>query len=318
MGTGLAKEGRAGYHGMDRTEGGKPMTLRHFRIFVAVCKQGGITKAAESLYLAQPAVSLAVRELEEHYDVRLFDRIGRRLYLTEAGKEFLAYAERILALCDDLEKGARQWDEQSPLHIGSSMTIGTKLLPGLVRRFRQQYPAVKVTVEIKNSGFIEKKLLENAMDFALTESVPHSSKLVCRRFMRDHMVAICSPQDPLALREAVTLAELLAQPLMLREKGSGTRELLDSVAGARGLAVEPMWESENAQALIEAVAMGLGVSVLPWQLVSDSIQRGLVAQLPLADAVFQRDFNILYHPDKYMTKPARDFLELLSQAEAPA
>ena len=88
------------------------MTLRHFRIFVAVCKQGGITKAAESLYLAQPAVSLAVRELEEHYDVRLFDRIGRRLYLTEAGKEFLAYAERILALCDDLEKGARQWDEQ--------------------------------------------------------------------------------------------------------------------------------------------------------------------------------------------------------------
>lgn len=151
MGTGLAKEGRAGYHGMDRTEGGKPMTLRHFRIFVAVCKQGGITKAAESLYLAQPAVSLAVRELEEHYDVRLFDRIGRRLYLTEAGKEFLAYAERILALCDDLEKGARQWDEQSPLHIGSSMTIGTKLLPGLVRRFRQQYPAAKVTVEIKNS-----------------------------------------------------------------------------------------------------------------------------------------------------------------------
>ena len=293
------------------------MTLRHFRIFVAVCKQGGITKAAESLYLAQPAVSLAVRELEEHYDVRLFDRIGRRLYLTEAGKEFLAYAERILALCDDLEKGARQWDEQSPLHIGSSMTIGTKLLPGLVRRFRQQYPAVKVTVEIKNSGFIEKKLLENAMDFALTESVPHSSKRVCRRFMRDHMVAICSPQDPLALREAVTLAELLAQPLLLREKGSGTRELLDSVAGARGLAVEPMWESENAQALIEAVAMGLGVSVLPWQLVSDSIQRGLVAQLPLADAVFQRDFNILYHPDKYMTKPARDFLELLSQAEAP-
>ena len=157
------------------------MTLRHFRIFAAVCKEGGVTKAAKSLYLAQPAVSLAVRELEEHYGVRLFDRIGRRLYLTQAGKEFLRYTDRILALCDELETGARQWGDRSPLHIGSSMTIGTKLLPALVQDFRRRYPSVKVTVEIQNSGVIEEKLLENAMDFALIESAPHSGKLACRR-----------------------------------------------------------------------------------------------------------------------------------------
>lgn len=286
------------------------MTLRHFRIFAAVCKEGGITRAAEALYLAQPAVSLAVREMEEHYDVRLFDRIGRRLYLTETGKQFLSYVERILELCDELENGARQWDEESPLHIGSSMTIGTKLLPGLVRQFSRQYPTVKVTVEIKNSGVIEQKLLENAMDFALIESTPRSTKLVCKKFMDDKMVAICGPGHPLAAQGGVTLRELVAQPLLMREKGSGTRDLFDSVAGARNLAAEPLWESVNTQALIDAVAMGLGVSVLPWRLVSDSIARGAVRQVPVTDAAFQRDFNILYHPNKNLTKPARDFLAL--------
>ena len=206
-----------------RKKRGETMTLRHFRIFAAVCKEGGVTKAAKSLYLAQPAVSLAVRELEEHYGVRLFDRIGHRLYLTQAGKEFLRYTDRILALCDELETGARQWGDRSPLHIGSSMTIGTKLLPALVQDFRRRYPSVKVTVEIQNSGVIEEKLLENAMDFALIESAPHSGKLACRRFSGDRMVAVCSPKDPLAKEQGVTLAQLMTKPLLLREKGSGTR-----------------------------------------------------------------------------------------------
>ena len=297
-----------------RKKRGETMTLRHFRIVAAVGKEGGVTKAAKSLYLAQPAVSLAVRELEEHYGVRLFDRIGRRLYLTQAGKEFLRYTDRILALCDELETGARQWGDRSPLHIGSSMTIGTKLLPALVQDFRRRYPSVKVTVEIQNSGVIEEKLLENAMDFALIESAPHSGKLACRRFSGDRMVAVCSPKDPLAKERGVTLAQLMTKPLLLREKGSGTRDLFDSVARSHNLTAEPMWESVNTQALIEAVAMGLGVSVLPWRLVQDSVGRGLLQVVPVQDAVFRRDFNILYHPDKYQTKPARDFLALCQEA----
>lgn len=293
---------------------GEGMTLRHFRIFAAVCKEGGVTRAAKSLYLAQPAVSLALRELEEHYGVRLFDRIGRKLYLTQAGKEFLRYAEQILSLCDELETGARQWGDLSPLHIGSSMTIGTKLLPALVKTFRSRYPAIQVTVEIQNSGVIEAKLLENTMDFALIESVPRSGKLVCRRFSGDRMVAVCSPKDPLSQKQGVSLSQLMTEPLLLREKGSGTREIFDSVARAHNLTAEPMWESVNTQALIEAVAMGLGVSVLPWRLVQDSVHRGLLQVVPVQDAVFRRDFNILYHPDKYQTKPARDFLALCQQA----
>ena len=262
----------------------------------------------------QDYLESAVRELEEHYGVRLFDRIGRRLYLTQAGKEFLRYTDRILALCDELETGARQWGDRSPLHIGSSMTIGTKLLPALVQDFRRRYPSVKVTVEIQNSGVIEEKLLENAMDFALIESAPHSGKLACRRFSGDRMVAVCSPKDPLAKEQGVTLAQLMTKPLLLREKGSGTRDLFDSVARSHNLTAEPMWESVNTQALIEAVAMGLGVSVLPWRLVQDSVGRGLLQVVPVQDAVFRRDFNILYHPDKYQTKPARDFLALCQEA----
>ena len=183
-----------------------------------------------------------------------------------------------------------------------------------VRLVGYQGHVIPVIISVWVMCFIEKKLLENAMDFALIESAPRSGKLACRRFSGDRMVAVCSPKDPLAKEQGVTLAQLMTKPLLLREKSSGTRDLFDSVARSHNLTAEPMWESVNTQALIEAVAMGLGVSVLPWRLVQDSVGRGLLQVVPVQNAVFRRDFNILYHPDKYQTKPARDFLALCQEA----
>ena len=123
------------------------MTLRHIRIFLAVCENGNnTTRAARALYLAQPAVSRAVAELEEYYGVRLFDRIGRRLYLTEAGRRMWEYAVHICGLFDDLEKGLRGWDEQGVLRVGASITIGSQFLPGYVDAFRAAHPGVDVRV----------------------------------------------------------------------------------------------------------------------------------------------------------------------------
>ena len=112
------------------------MTLRHLRIFLAVCREGSATAAAEKLYIAQPTVSVAIRELEEHYSVTLFDRIGRRLFLTDAGRQMQSYAQHIVALLDEMEARSQDWEETGTLRLGSSITIGTVQLPGIVTRLQ--------------------------------------------------------------------------------------------------------------------------------------------------------------------------------------
>lgn len=136
------------------------MTLRHLRIFVAVCEEGSVTLAAEKLYLSQPAVSLAIHELEEHYGVRLFDRISRKLYLTSAGNRFLEYAVHISSLFDEMERDIQNWDTLGALRIGSSITIGAALIPKAVALYSQQYPDVEIKMVIDNSQVIEKKVLD--------------------------------------------------------------------------------------------------------------------------------------------------------------
>lgn len=121
------------------------MTLRHIKIFLAVCQHDcNTTKAAKALLMTQPAVSLAIRELEEYYGVRLFDRIGRRLNITEAGQQFLSYGSHIVALFDDMEKGLRNWDALGLLRVGASITIGAQLLPNYIRAFYAQYPGKEI------------------------------------------------------------------------------------------------------------------------------------------------------------------------------
>ncbi len=140
------------------------MTLRHLRIFVAVVDQGSATAAANVLYLAQPAVSLAIRELEEYYGIKLFDRIGNRLHLTEAGKIFYSYAAHIITTFEEMENGLRNWDEIGRLRIGSSITIGNKMLPELIHDFSFVYPKIDVKVLIDSSDVIEEKLLRSELD----------------------------------------------------------------------------------------------------------------------------------------------------------
>ena len=143
------------------------MTLRHLRIFVTVCETGSMTAAAQILYIAQPAISLAVSEMEEHYKVRLFDRISRRLYLTDSGRQALEYARHIIALFDEMEQGVGGGQEAKELRIGTSITIGSCLLPGYIRELKERFPSLTVQAAVGNSEAIEQKLLENQIDICL-------------------------------------------------------------------------------------------------------------------------------------------------------
>lgn len=286
------------------------MTLRHLKIFVSVCECGGVTLAAEKLYLAQPSVSLAIRELEEFYDTRLFDRIARRLRLTDSGQKLLSYASHIVSMCDQMEREMRSRDSVGNLRVGSSITIGTCLLPKLVRRFTDEHPCVKVRVTMDNSRQIARLVLENSLDFALVEGVPEEVQLVYEKFLDDELVFVCGNDSPLADRAFVTAEELAQCQFLLREKGSGARELFDSCMLLHHIAVEPLWESISTQAILNAVEQGVGVSVLPLRLAEPSLEQGLVRRVRLEGISFDRHFYIVRHKNKYLSVPMQEFIAL--------
>lgn len=286
------------------------MTLRHLKIFVAVCDYEGITIAAEKLGFTQPAVSLAIKELETYYGVKLFDRIAKKLYITETGKRFLGYAKKITALVEEMKTEIKDWDAVGKIRVGSSITIGTCLLPAMIREFAAGFPQADIAVTIDNSEVIVKKILSNTLDFALIEGIAHSEQLISESLMTDTLVLVCGCHHPLAEVAAITLEELTRQTLILREKGSGTRELFDSTLLTQGLSAEPSWESISTEAIISAVADGLGVSVLPLKLVRRELDARRLITVTIRGIHFNRNFNIIYHKDKHLSGPARSFIRI--------
>lgn len=290
------------------------MTLRHIQIFLEVCKnECSVTRAAEKLYMAQPAVSLAVKELEDYYGVKLFDRISRRLYLTGAGARFREYAAHIAALFDEMEKQLRNWG--GLLRVGASMTIGSQFLPSYVETFRALHPEVEVRVLIGPSDQLETRLIDSDLDFALVEGPVHEPNLVSGEYMEDTLTVVCPPDGPFRQGEALSTQEFLKQRFLLRERGSGTREVFDSVMQAAGYTVTPAWEGMSTTALVNAVIHGLGVAVLPSRMVSGPLERGQIRTVLVEGLEFKRAFHIVYHKNKFLTPEAKAFLQLCRDYE---
>ncbi|MCX7715322.1 MAG: LysR family transcriptional regulator [Clostridia bacterium] len=284
------------------------MTLRHMRIFITVCETNNITRAACKLFLAQPAVSLAIKELEGYYGVRLFERIGKKLYITEDGKNILSYASQIIALFDEMENSVSNRDTIGTLRIGASITIGTHFMPKYVKYFSSLYPKINVNVFINSSDIIENKLLSNNLDFGLIEGSVHSPYLISESYMKDKLIAICSSGHPFCEREKISAEEFAAQPLLLREKGSGTRELFDRVFS--DFSITPSWESTSTEAIIQAVIQGVGVSVLPFHLVEDELRKNEIKAVEISGMKFSRRFSIIYHKNKHITNAMSTFFDI--------
>ncbi|MEW4412162.1 LysR family transcriptional regulator [Clostridium sp. AN503] len=287
------------------------MTIRHIRIFMEVCScQCNLTRAAEQMYMSQPAVTLAIKEIEQQYGVRLFDRLGKRLYLTEAGKQLQSYAMRIGALFDDMEKGMKNWDALGVLRIGSSITVGSQFMPDYVSVFSQLYPDTDVRVQIGTSDMIERKLLENKLDFALVETPVHQEHLVSEAYMEDALAVIAPARMPFHENQVLSTEEFVRQRLLLRELGSGTREVFNQVMERHDLHVAPVWEAMSTTALVNAVIHGLGIAVVPRRMVSGVVEQGQVYELKVDGLEFCRCFYIVYHRDKLLTKSMEAFISL--------
>jgi len=265
--------------------------------------------------MTQPAISLAIRELEEYYGVILFDRIGRRLKITEAGQRFGEYSSHIISLFDDMEKGMKNWDSFGLIRVGASITIGSQFLPNYVKAFYFRYPGTEIKATIGPSEQLEQNILNNQLDLALIEGVSHTPSFISEEYMEDQLVVICPADGRFHQGQQISIDEFRRQKFLLREHGSGTRETFERAVETAGFSVVPIWEAMSTTALVNAVINGLGIAVLPHRMVTGPIERGLVIAVRVKGLSFKRKFHIIYHREKFLTSSAQAFIDLCRNYE---
>lgn len=282
------------------------MTLRSLEVFLAVVDGGSMRAAAERLYISQPSVSGVVADLEDEYGVRLFERLGKKLCITQEGEQLAGYARRMLSLNEEIGRQMLCAGSRTPLRIGASVTVGSSIMAEIVGRVQGPQPYVYVA----NTGIIEQKILRNELDVGIVEGHIKSDDLVVSPMMPDRLVLVCRPDHRFGARDSVRVGELGSERLILREPESGTRQVLDLEFQRAGVNMQVGWECTNSQAILDAVGAGLGVALMSPRLLRKGT--GLVI-VPISDGPVERWFSLVIHKDKYIRPPLRAFLELCKE-----
>ncbi len=284
------------------------MTLRHYKIFIAVCDTMNMTSAAKTLFISQSAVSQAITELEKYYDIRLFERLSRKLYLTQAGEKLLSYARHMIKMNMDVEKDMKKLHENGSFRVGASVTVGAHVLPKLISNYHHKYAQTEIEVFEDNTEKIEKLILNDEIDIGIVEGEILSLDIQKFAFMEDELVLICAVNHRFAESQTVEPHELEQEKFIVREKGSGTRKLFEEIMAANRLMWNPIWTCNNADTIKMAVREGLGISVISWRTVSDEVASGFLCQTRVGGIQFKRQFKIIYHKNKYITKSMEQFI----------
>lgn len=291
------------------------MTLRYLKIFVTVADCKSMTAASEALFITQPTVSQAILELENYYGIKLFDRLSKKIYITEKGKQLLNYARHIIALYEEMELSMKEPEKSGFLKIGASVTVGADLLPQLVNKFEKTYPAVRTNAVIKNTTEIENLIINNDIDFALVEGIVHNSNIVSKAFMDDELVLICGKSHELYNTKCILQGRVAKYNFVVREQGSGTRELFESAMVANNVNWQLRWECNGSDGLKSAAKNGIGIAVISKRLVEAEVKTGELSIIKIKEIDLKRKFSMVYHKNKYITETMKAFFELVYRLE---
>ena len=291
------------------------MTLEQLRIFVAVAELEHMTRAAQSLNLTQSATSAAIAALETRYAVKLFNRIGRRIELTDAGRLFVLEARAVLARASAAETVLADFADLSKgsLALAASQTVGNYWLPPLIHRYQTQYPGIRLSLAIGNTEQVAAWVIEGSADLGLIEGDIDEPALAVQPVADDELVLVVGAAHPWAKKRTVAPRDLKTIRWVLREHGSGTRAVFESALAKFGVAagdLDVALELPSNEAVRSAVAADAGATVISKLVVTALLKtRALVAlDLPLE----KRRFSILRHKERYQTQAVREFYRLVS------
>ena len=292
------------------------MADRRLQVFHAVAKQLSFTKAAEVLFMTQPAVTFQIKQLEEHFNTRLFDRGHGRISLTPAGELVLAYAERILNLGSEMDVRLAEMTGEvgGSLLVGASTTIAEFMLPRILGEFKSTHPNVRPRLIVANSEAIEIRVAEHTLDIGFIESPSHQPNLETETCCEDELQVICSPKFPLAKFKELTPQQLTEQPYVSREPGSGTREFTDDYLRKAGIAADQMrlvMEMGSPIAVNGVVETGLGFAIASVSSVRKAQRLGDLVAIPLKPRL-TRSLSMVYPKEKFRSRLVTTFVEFAS------
>lgn len=289
------------------------MDFRHLRTFCAVVDHGSFSAAAAELGVTQPAVSAQMRSLEKQSGRRLLDRGGRTPVPTEAGALLYDHARRILELSNDLERDLTDFDDAvgGSLDVGSSTGPGELFLPSICIRFRDSFPGVQVRLHVDDTRGIGDRVLRDELELGIVGAARDQRGLEFSPLMRDELVLITPPGHELAARDGITVGELAALPVIMQQKGSGVRTVIEEAMRAEGLRFgdrELAMELGLQQSVKAAVLEGLGVSVVSRLAVSRELADGRLAAVPLVGDGLAREFQVVRRVGRTPSRAGEAFL----------
>ncbi len=292
------------------------MTLEQLRIFAAVAAREHVTQGARDLNLTQSATSAAIAALEARYAVKLFDRVGRRIVLTQAGRLFLAEAKAVLARVAAAERVLTDLADltRGSLRLAASQTVANYWLPGIIQRYRSRYPGVAVELAIGNTEWVAGQVGEGAADLGLVEGTADDPLLVAMPVAEDELVLVAPPDHSWARNSSRQPADLKPGPWVLREHGSGTRAIFEAMLPKLGLTAAELdvsLELPSNEAVRAAVEAGAGVTVISSLVVASSIKAGSLVRVKLS--LPRRHFFILRHREYSVTRAQRAFLDFIGE-----
>lgn len=296
------------------------VTLRQLQIFERVARHRSISRAAETLHLTQPAVSMQLKQLEQQVGLPLSEQIGKKLFLTDAGAELAEHARRVLAQLADLESAMNQLRglERGQLRL-AVVTTANYVAPRLLAGFSEKNPGVHISLQVGNREAVLAALADNRTDLAITGQPPDDSDVVAHRFMDNPLVVIAAPTHRLARAGHVPLAQLRDEVLLVREAGSGTRAAMERFFVERGLAFRAGSELGTNEAIKQAVQAGLGLGLISAQTIELELETGRLVVLPVEDFPIMRHWYLVHRRQKRLSAAAQAFCTfLLAQPLATA
>ncbi|MDM2850003.1 DNA-binding transcriptional regulator YeiE [Citrobacter sp. Cpo074] len=288
------------------------ITLRQLEVFAEVLKSGSTTQASFMLALSQSAVSAALTDLEGQLGVQLFDRVGKRLVVNEHGRLLYPRALALLEQTTEIEQLFRE--DNGAIRVYASSTIGNYILPAMIARYRQDFPDLPLELSVGNSQDVINAVLDFRVDIGLIEGPCHSTEIISEPWLEDELVVFAAPSSPLT-KGPVTLEQLAASPWILRERGSGTRELVDYLLLSHLPRFQMAMELGNSEAIKHAVRHGLGISCLSRRVIAEQLQAGTLSEVPVPLPRLVRTLWRVHHRQKHLSNAITRFLHYSDQVE---
>lgn len=289
------------------------LNLHQLATFQIVAKHCSYVRAAEELHFSQPAVSAQIRQLEEALGVKLFEQIGRKTYLTDAGEQLHHYSQKIFSVIDETLETMEKMrsPDYGRLRVGADTTVGTYVIPGLLGKFHQSYPEVEISLDVVNRAALVERIMNNQIDMAIVGRVPDDIPVIIEPFLPNELVLVAAPFHRLAGRVGVPIQELEKEHFLLREEGSGTRAAIENAMQEAEVPLHVSMHMGNNSAIKQGVAAGLGIALISRVALDMELETNRLVILDVEGFPIMRQWRIVHLKDKHLSATAQAFKAFL-------